>query len=638
MRWGRSSPTGASQARAPVTGSGEAADGSAATSAGGAPAPQSLREYALIADGERGALIGPQGEIAWLCAPRWDSDAVFSSLLGGASCYQVEPRGRYVWGGYYQPGTLIWCNRWVLDDGTVVECHDALALPGDPRHLLLLRRVLVLRGRATVRATLDARAGFDRHRMEDLRRSEAGGGDAVWSGTTDELCVRWRGATGAEPRPDGPQLDLALELDAGQSHDLVLEIGVGALPDPVPAQVLWETTRAGWAARVPAMDTAWSPPQARHSLAVLHGLTTRSGAMVAAATTSLPERADQHNSYDYRYAWVRDQCYAGTAAFAAGALDLADAAVGFVTDRLLADGQHLAPAYTVEGRAVPEPSAVPLPGYPGGSAATGNQVRTQFQLDGVGEALQLLALARTHDRLDTAGHQAARTAVDAIAARWQEPDAGVWELENRWWTHSRFAAISGLRAWAMADSTTGAGLQRSRTEGHGQDPLALADLIMAEVAARCTHPSGRWQRAADDPRVDAALLLGALGAVVPFDDPRSVATLAAVQAELDQDGYVFRFRHDARPLDRDEGAFLLCSYWTAMAEARAGQPLRAVSRLEKALAACGPPQLFSEEFDPVQHQMRGNLPQAFVHALALETCIRLPEAIQAALPSAQRLA
>lgn len=591
--------------------------------------PHTLREYALLADGERGALVGPDGAIAWMCAPRWDDGAVFSSLLGGRSQYQVVPRGRFVWGGYYEAGSLIWRSRWVLDDGAVVESREALAMPGDPDHAVLLRRVQVLSGRARVRVVLDLRADFDRHGLRHLGRDDAG----TWTADAGGLAVRWRGAGPArEVDRDGhPALELELELSAGRSHDLVVELGTGQLPAPVSPDVAWAGTEASWRARVPALSRAWSPSHARHSLAVLHGLTSTSGAMVAAATTSLPERAEARESYDYRYAWVRDQCYAGVAAYTAGVPELGDAAAGFVGARLLEHGSDLAPAYTVRGGPVPEPSPLRLPGYPGGVASTGNQVRTQFQLDGLGEALQLLAAACSADRLDQDGEQAAQVAISAIAQRWQGSDAGVWELEDRWWTHSRLAAVAGLRAWAGAHEGRPSAAASGRD---GEDALALADAVLAETAVRCRHPSGRWQRAADDERVDAALLLGALRGALPAGDPRSVATLAAVQDDLVIDGYVFRYRHDARPMDQAEGAFLLCSYWLALSEARAGQPLEAVSHLEKALAACGPPGLFSEEYDPVQNQMRGNLPQAFVHALALETCVSIPDLLERGSPGA----
>lgn len=97
---------------------------------GGPLPPHVLREYALLADGERGALVGPRGDIAWMCAPRWDSDAVFSSLIGGPGHFTLTPTGRFVWGGSYEPGSLIWRSRWITGSG-IVECREALGLPGD---------------------------------------------------------------------------------------------------------------------------------------------------------------------------------------------------------------------------------------------------------------------------------------------------------------------------------------------------------------------------------------------------------------------------------------------------------------------------------------------------------------------------
>lgn len=106
--------------------------------------PQVLREYALLADGERGALIGPCGDVAWMCAPRWDSDAVFAALIGGHGMYAVSPAdSRYVWGGYYEEGSLIWHSRWTTEGG-VIECREALAFPGDPERLVLLRRLIAV--------------------------------------------------------------------------------------------------------------------------------------------------------------------------------------------------------------------------------------------------------------------------------------------------------------------------------------------------------------------------------------------------------------------------------------------------------------------------------------------------------------
>ena len=125
--------------------------------------PHVLREYALLADGERGILVGPRGDFAWMCAPRWDSDAVFSSLIGGGGVYAVTPAApRFVWGGYYEENSLIWRDRWITTGG-VIECREALAFPGDPGTAVVLRRVTATRGPARVRVLLDPRAGFGRH-------------------------------------------------------------------------------------------------------------------------------------------------------------------------------------------------------------------------------------------------------------------------------------------------------------------------------------------------------------------------------------------------------------------------------------------------------------------------------------------
>jgi GH15 family glucan-1,4-alpha-glucosidase len=153
--------------------------------------------------------------------------------------------------------------------------------------------------------------------------------------------------------------------------------------------------------------------------------------------------------------------------------------------------------------------------------------------------------------------------------------------------------------------------------------LTLADRILAHTAEHATHPDGRWQRADDDPALDAALLEPALRGALPADDPRTPATLDAYLAELTLDGYAYRFRHDARPLPDAEGSFLLCGFLVAWALHRRDDAVEARAWFERTRAATGPPELFSEEYDGRQHQMRGNLPQAFVHALMVETAARL---------------
>jgi GH15 family glucan-1,4-alpha-glucosidase len=576
--------------------------------------PQVLRDYALIADGERGAIVGPRGDIAWMCAPHWHSDAVFATLAGGDGIYAITPSGRFVWGGYYEEGTLVWRSRWITDDG-IIECREALALPGAADRAILLRQVVAVDCTAHVDIILDPRAGFGACGMRSVSADDQGN----WTAQAGELHVRWSGSVHnaqVRHRGDTEALVARLAVLAGERADLVLEIAAqpfAAAPcDPARA---WQATTDNWLAAVPPGNGLIAARDARQSQVVLRGLTSAGGGMVAAATTSLPERAEEGRNYDYRYAWIRDQCYAGQAAAAAGPYSLVDAATAFVSERLHADGPGLAPAYTVTGGRVPDQRRLGLRGYPGGFDLVGNWVNKQFQLDAFGESLLLLAAAARLDRLDTSRWEAAQIAAAAIGARWQEPDAGIWEIDNLPWTHSRLMCVAGLRSAAACGAWKGTAVAWSR----------LADTIVADTSAHALHPSGRWQRSPDDRRPDAALLMPPIRGALPPSDPRTTATLRACAAELTQDGYAYRFRQGDRPLGEAEGAFLLCGFILALGLHQQGYELEAARWFERNRAACGSPGLYSEEYDVTQRQLRGNLPQAFVHALMLECAARLSE-------------
>jgi hypothetical protein len=548
-----------------------------------------------------------------MCFPRWHDDAVFSALIGGEACYTVSPTGRFVWGGHYEDGSLIWRSRWVTES-CVVECREALALPARPDRAILLRRVIALTGAPRLAISLAAGANFDRHGMTRLKRRE----DGVWTAALGDGRLRWYGAGEAAPADGGvhgTSLAMELRLERGAHHDLALVLDAGGDgSEPHSPDRLWDATEAAWAERAPDLGVdLLAPRDARHAYAVMSGLTSATGAMVAAATTSLPEHAGRPRNYDYRYAWIRDQAYAGQAVAAAGPLPLLDDAVHFVAARLHADGPDLMPAYTVEGDPVPGESRLGLPGYPGGVDILGNRVRDQFQLDAFGEALLLFAAAAGHDRLDGDAWSAAELAAATIERRHAEPEAGIWELDPEHWTHSRLVCAAGLRAIAAA------------APGRERGPrwLALADELVAGAAAQGVARDGHWQRSAEDPRVDAALLLAQIRGAVPVDDPRSRATVEAVLADLVEDDYCFRFRSEGLPLGEAEGAFLVCGFWLAIALAQLGDRERALSIFQRNRTACGTPGLFSEEFDVTQRQLRGNLPQAFVHALLLESAVRL---------------
>ncbi len=572
--------------------------------------PHVLRDYALLADGERGVLVGPGGDYAWMCFPRWDSDACFAALIGGGGGYAVTPTEPYVWGGFYERG-LIWRSRWITQEGEI-ECREALAFPGHAGRAVLLRQIVARSGPARLSIVLDPRAEYGaaparrwRHGEDGLWRAQLGSGRLIWSGAAD-----------AEPLDDsdrGRALAMVLELQPGATHDLVLVIDASSDPEPPPEPgVAWSATEAAWSDRIPDLWTPIARRDARHAYSVLQGLTSAGGGMVAAATMSLPERAQAGRNYDYRYVWIRDQCLAGQAVARAGPHPLMDEAVRFVTGRLLADGAQLAPAYTTTGGRVPDERSLDLPGYPGGFDIVGNWVNQQFQLDAFGECLLLLAAADAHDHLDADAWRAAEIAVGAIEERWGEADAGIWELDPDHWTHSRLICAAGLRAIAA---------RQPAQQAAGW--LALADAITAETARSAVHPDGRWQRSPSDSRVDASLLQIALRGGVPVNDPRSLATLRSIESELVDDGYCYRYRADARPLGEAEGAFLLCGFLLALVWAQLGNHARAMHFFERNRAACGPSGLLCEEYDVTQRQLRGNLPQAFVHAALLEAAVAI---------------
>ena len=567
--------------------------------------PHVLRDYAFLADGHRGALVGPRGDIAWMCVPRWDSAALFASLVGGGGSYQVAPAGTYVWGGWYEPGSLVFRSHWTTTSSTV-DCHEALAAPADPERAVVLRRVEAVDGPARVEVSLDLRADYGR-KKSSVRQDD----DGSWLIRTGDVRARWSGAADARPDEDGV-LRLELDLEAGRHHDLVLEVGVGDPGEPVDADRAWDATRAWWASAVPQFSGSAAPLDSRHSYAVLRGMSTPGGGMIAAPTLGLPERAEAGRNYDYRYVWLRDQAYAGIAVSVEEPHPLLDEYLAVTTARVLEHGAEVAPAYTVTGDPPPTEDRLKLPGYPGGADVVGNWVRQQFQLDSLGEMLQLYAAGGRHDHLGPEDARAMLEIIGVIEQRWDAPDAGVWELDDAWWSHSRLACVAGLRAAAPY-----------LAHGDLARATGLADHLLAETSARCLSADGVWQQRADRPGLDASLLLPPVRGALPPDDPRSLATLAAIERDLTQDGYVYRNRPDDRPLGEAEGAFLMCGFAMSLAHLAAGDVTRAFRWFERQRAASGPAALLSEEFDVTQRQLRGNIPQGFVHAMLLETSQRL---------------
>lgn len=530
--------------------------------------PVVLREHALIADGERGAVVGPHGNIAWLCVPRWHDEPVFSSLTGGQGQYIITPTDTWrVWGGAYEPGSLIWQGKWVTQNA-VIECENLLAYPATVDVVVISRRIRAISGVAKVSVYLHPASGFTGNTLCQAQLDD----DGIWHGQVDDLYLRWQGAEHAVQADDGG-LQFEVELAEGQEQLLTLELSRKPLPkQPVTPEEVPASTRWSWQRTVANIPRPDKSDDIRQSYAVLTGMTSQDHGMVAAATTSLPEREHAHRDYDYRYSWIRDQCYVGQAVAKLGPNPLLDAALRFITDRILEDGEELKPAYRVDGGAVPQ----------------------------------------QHDILDASCWQAVRLCRDIIENHWQQPDAGIWELHDAYWTHSRLSCVAGLRSITM-----------QMDSGEAASFEALADTIMAEISTSCVREDGAWAQRSDAYGPDAALLLPLVRGATGMDDPRASATLRAIRNELNKDGHIYRFQHGAKPLGQAEGSFTACGFMMALAMAKHDELLPALHFYERARLSSTSSGLFTEEFDVASHQLRGNLPQAFVHALFIEAAMQL---------------
>ena len=276
-------------------------------------AAHSVRDLALLADGERGAVLSPDGNVAWLCAPRWESPAVFAHLLGGGGTFAVRPQATSVWSGSYEPGSLIFRSSW-KGRGAAVDVIDALALPSNRDSLTLLRRIDATDGGVAVEIEFDVRSRYGRHRSRDVRRDEAACGTAgspTGSGGGSAVCPT--------PSPIATGCCASCWSSARARGTTSCSSSGTDLPNaPLRADVAWAATEDAWRTRVPAMDRSVAPRDAQQAYAVLCGLTSQGNGMVAAATTSLPENIGGERDYDYRYTWIRDQCFAGLADAAAG--------------------------------------------------------------------------------------------------------------------------------------------------------------------------------------------------------------------------------------------------------------------------------------------------------------------------------
>ena len=579
-----------------------------------------IEQHALLSDQRTVALVNPTGSVVWLCLPRIDSSPLFAALLGGptAGYFEVRPAAEAApVGQAYVGDTLVLQSLWPsLSVTDYLDCGGGRAFQRAGRTDL----VRVVQGRGRVRVTFAPRLDFGR--METRLRVGEQGVEVV--GAIDPLVLR---APGLPWRivEQGRHQSATAEFELG-AEPVVLEMryGTGNLePDLVPEPGRRERTErfwSSWAATLSVPECARA--HVRRSALVLRALCYGpTGAIAAAATTSLPEHRGGARNWDYRFCWPRDAAMAAAALVGLGAtgpaLKFLDWLLGILDE--CGTASVLRPVYTVTGGHLgPEADIAELLGYRGSRPVrVGNAAAQQVQLDVFGPIADLVArLAERGAALSAEHWRLLESLVSAVEQRWGEPDHGIWEARRLRQHHVH----SKVMCWQTVDraSTVARYLGRRRPEW-----AELRDKIAADVLARgCKPECNSFCATYDDLEADAATLLIGFSGLLPPTDPRFLGTIDYVERHLRTGPTVYRYHYDDG-LPGAEGGFHLCTTWLIEAYALAGRRDAAHELFEQYLALTGPTGLLSEEFEPESRCALGNFPQAYSHLGLISAALRL---------------
>ncbi len=583
-----------------------------------------IERHSLLSDQRTVALVTADASVNWMCHPRADSPAVFAGLLGGARAGHfsiARHDGSPPISHRYLDSTMIVETRW--SDVTVtdyLDCSDQR--PFEPAGRTNLIRAIDGTGR--IRIEFAPRLDFGR---APTGLHVTNGGLEVWGAAeTMRLLspgVRWH------IEADGPhQTAVAdVELD-GTPLELVLRLGVHGRPyrSEVTEASRRHATEGHWRDWA---QTLTLPPTAadevERSALVLKALCHQpSGAMLAAATTSLPEVMGGVRNWDYRYCWPRDASMSAAALLALGSSQEACDLLDWILDRVehLPSPEQLRPVYPLVGdEALPEAVLPELAGYAGSRPVRiGNAAEHQVQLDVFGPVVDLAwRLCEAEITLTERHWELVKAVVEAVAARWHEPDHGIWE-ERR---PPRHHVHSKVMCWMAVDRAI------KIAQRLDQEQAAYWRPLRHQIAADVIENGWSEQRhsyttayGSDD--LDAALLWIGLSGLMPPTDTRFVSTLKAVESELRDGHTVYRYRHDDG-LPGTEGGFLICASWLIEAYVLIGQLDDARALFDRYLDLCGPTGLLPEQYDPTTERLLGNHPQAYSHLGLINAAIALSQ-------------
>jgi GH15 family glucan-1,4-alpha-glucosidase len=583
--------------------------------------PSRIEQYALIGDTQTGALVADDGSIDWLCTPRFDSPACFAALLG------TPEHGRWLLapaaGGRatrrrYRDGTLVLETEFETPDGTVqvVDC-----MPIRDRDVDVLRLVRGISGRVPMRMDLVIR--FENGSVVPWVRRV---GDALVAvAGPDALSLR----TDVETRGQHFRTIAEFEVVEGDEVPFVLTWYPSHhdLPRAIDAhQAVARTTDwwQSWSARSKCSGD-W-PELVQRSAITLKALTyAPTGGLIAAPTTSLPERIGGVRNWDYRFCWLRDATFSLYALMSLGYVQEAKAWRDWLLRALAGQPEKAQIMYGAAGeRSIPEREIGWLPGYEGSAPVrVGNAASGQFQLDVYGEVFDALHLTRRVGiPPEPAMWPLVATILDFLEEAWREPDEGIWEVRGprRHFTHSK------VMAWVAFDRAVKAVIEMGLTDVDPTPWEWLRDEIHAQVCAQGFDTErNSFTQHYGSPALDASLLMIPLVGFLPPDDPRVAGTVAAIQRELLVDGFVQRYQTDpgVDGLPPGEGAFLPCSFWLADNLALMGRNEEAREQFDRLIELVNDVGLVSEEYDPVGGRLLGNFPQAMTHVALVNSACNL---------------
>lgn len=581
-----------------------------------------IERHSLLSDQRTVALVTSDASVNWMCHPRADSPAVFAGLLGGprAGHFSISRHDDSLPISHrYLDGTMVVETRW--SDVTVTDYLDCSR-----------GRPFKSAGRTTLVRVIEGTGKID---IEFAPRLDFGRAPTGLHVVHDGLEITGAAETMMLTAPglswdivdDGPhQTAVAhVQLD-GAPLELMLRLGV-------PGRFGWSETAEP--DRREATEQYWrdwtnkltlpsvAAEEVERSALVIKALCHQpSGAILAAATTSLPEVMGGVRNWDYRYCWPRDASMSAAALLALGSSQEACHLLDWILDRVehLPGPEQLRPVYPLVGdEALPEAVLPELAGYAGSRPVRiGNAAEHQVQLDVFGPVVDLAwRLCEAQVTLTDQHWEVVKAVVGAVAARWHEPDHGIWE-ERR---PPRHHVHSKVMCWMAVDRAIKIAVRIDPELASYWSPLRHR--IAADVILNGWNEQRRsYTTAYGSTDVDASLLWIGLSGLLPPDDSRFVSTLKAVESDLRDGQTVYRYRHDDG-LPGTEGGFLICTSWLIEAYALIGQIDDARALFDRYLDLCGPTGLLPEQYDPATERLLGNHPQAYSHLGLINAAIAL---------------